>query len=63
MPKNQTKRESPKTTLNLSNEKMFEAIKKRAYDIYCKKGCATGQDLTDWLEAEKEIKKEFNLYR
>jgi hypothetical protein len=61
MSKNQTKKEAQKGALNLSNEKVFEAIKKRAYDIYCKRGCTNGCDLNDWLEAEKETKKEFRF--
>lgn len=50
-----------KSALNISNDKLFELIKKRAYDIYCRKGHSHGHDMKDWLEAEKQVKKELGL--
>lgn len=52
-----------KSTLNVSNEKVFEAIRKRAYDLYCKRGYTNGNDMKDWLEAEKQVKREMGLSR
>lgn len=49
--------------LNISNEKMFEAIRKRAYELYCKRGYSHGNDMNDWLQAEKEIKRQMGLMR
>jgi hypothetical protein len=31
------------------------AIERRAYELYCARGCADGHDLDDWLAAEKEL--------
>lgn len=32
-----------------------EQIRLRAYDIYLARGATTGNELTDWLQAEKEL--------
>lgn len=31
------------------------AIERRAYELYCARGCADGHDLDDWLAAEREL--------
>ena len=56
------KRGSP-STLNVSNDKVFEMIRQRAYDMYCKRGRTNGNDFNDWVEAEKQVKKELGLRR
>jgi hypothetical protein len=33
-------------------------IERRAYEIYLERGSEPGQDLDDWLQAEREIKNE-----
>ena len=30
-------------------------IARRAYELYLERGCANGQDLDDWLRAEREL--------
>lgn len=32
-----------------------EEIAKRAYEIYVRRGGAQGQDVADWLQAEREL--------
>ena len=49
--------------LDISNEKVFEAVRKRAYELYCKRGYQHGSDFSDWVEAEKQVKKEMGLTR
>jgi hypothetical protein len=44
-----TKKEDKPTNLQ-------EKIQKKAYELFEKRGCLSGDDLTDWLEAEKIIK-------
>ena len=34
-----------------------EKIQKKAFELYLKRGGNHGQDLSDWLKAENEIKK------
>lgn len=41
------KQNSPK------QDKFNEAVRKIAYELYEKRGCAAGNDLSDWFEAEK----------
>ena len=33
-------------------------IARRAYDLYCSRGGADGQDVADWLEAERQLSKD-----
>lgn len=35
-----------------------EAIARRAYEIYQKRGCGNGNELDDWLEAERQLREE-----
>jgi hypothetical protein len=30
-------------------------IAKRAFEIYCERGCRDGYDMQDWLQAEREL--------
>lgn len=30
-------------------------IAKRAFEIYCERGCQDGYDVQDWLQAEREL--------
>lgn len=52
-----------KSKLNISNDKLFESVRKRAYELYCKRGYKNGHDMHDWLEAERQVKREFGLSR
>lgn len=51
------------SSLNMSNEKLFETIRKRAYELYCKSGYQNGNDRNHWFEAERQVKKELGLTR
>jgi hypothetical protein len=33
-------------------------IARRAYELYLERGCADGEDLNDWLRAERELHAE-----
>jgi len=32
-----------------------ERIRQRAYELYVARGCASGSEMDDWLQAEEEI--------
>ena len=32
-------------------------IAKRAFELYCERGCQDGSDVEDWLQAERELQK------
>jgi hypothetical protein len=31
-------------------------VARRAYELFCARGCAHGSDLDDWLQAEREVR-------
>ena len=33
-----------------------EQIRLRAYELYVQRGCASGSEVDDWLQAEEEIR-------
>ena len=37
----------------------YEEIQRRAYEIYIERGGIHGQDLEDWLQAERELKANY----
>jgi Protein of unknown function (DUF2934) len=47
-----TKKSSARTIRHRPTE---EEIRNRAYDIYLQRGSAQGNDLDDWLKAEREL--------
>lgn len=42
-------------------EELTQRIRKRAQEIYEQRGCAAGHELENWLEAERQVKKELRL--
>jgi len=45
-------KERPKKTLPLE-----ERIRRRAYELYVRRGNESGSELDDWLQAEDEIRR------
>ena len=43
---------------SMFGESISDKIRKRAQELFEKRGSAPGDALTDWLEAEKQIKSE-----
>jgi hypothetical protein len=35
-------------------------IAKRAFELYCERGCQDGRDVEDWLQAERELQEAAN---
>jgi hypothetical protein len=33
-----------------------DEVARRAFDLYCARGCEDGHDLDDWLLAEREVR-------
>jgi hypothetical protein len=44
-------------TLQAENSDASQEIKKCAYDLFQRRGCLPGNDLSDWFEAEKRVKQ------
>jgi hypothetical protein len=45
----------------ISREEFMQLVQKKAYDIYEERGCKTGNDLEDWLNAERLVKEELGV--
>jgi hypothetical protein len=39
----------------------LEEVKKGAYDLFLQRGSTHGNDLEDWLKAEKKIKQKYGI--
>ena len=46
------------TSRSMGSEPSEEDIRLRAYQRYLERGAGDGQDFDDWLEAERELKKQ-----
>jgi len=46
----------------IAKDKIRDVVQKKAYELYQKRGCTPGNDLADWLEAEKLVKEELRGY-
>lgn len=40
---------------------LLHSIQKRAYEIYQARGGEPGREMEDWLKAENDIKRHFNI--
>lgn len=56
-----TKKVVEESTIPITPEQLQEEIRKRAREIFLERGDASGDALTDWLQAEKEIRKKYNI--
>jgi hypothetical protein len=50
-----------KTKSKIDPEQLEAEIHKRAHEIFLERGEKEGDALSDWLQAEQEIKKKYNL--
>lgn len=44
-----------------SNNDLREEIRRLAEEIYIKRGGSPGDELSDWLAAEKEVKRKYGI--
>lgn len=44
-----------------SNEQVFNEIAKLAYQLYIDRGYEHGNDMEDWLRAERIVKARYNI--
>jgi hypothetical protein len=45
----------------VSREEFMQLVHQKAYEIYEKRGCVAGNDLEDWLNAEKQVKEDLKI--
>ena len=53
--------ESKAVMVNQSGDVTDSNIARRAFEIYCQRGCQHGHDLDDWLQAERELRRIVNV--
>jgi hypothetical protein len=53
-------RKEEKGSALLFGESITERIRRRAQELYEKRGCVPGNDWADWFEAERQVKAELN---
>ncbi len=54
-------REKSKPRPVIGREELEQRIRERAYHIYLNRGCSGGCEREDWLEAERQVKKELRI--
>jgi len=45
----------------VSREEFMQLVQKKSYELYEKRGCQLGNDLEDWLNAERLVKEDLGL--
>ena len=48
-------------TCKVGENELFSKIQQKSYEIYAKRGYSHGSDWKDWLDAEKQVKKELGV--
>lgn len=48
-------------TSGMTAENMSEFIRQRAYQLFENRGRKSGHELDDWVQAEREIRKQYGL--
>jgi len=46
-----------KTETSISQDQLTDMIRKKAYELYAKRGKKPGHDMDNWLEAERIVKQ------
>jgi hypothetical protein len=45
----------------VSREEFMQLVQKKAYEMYEKRGCKSGNDLEDWLTAERLVNEDLGI--
>ena len=45
----------------VSREEFMQLVQKKAYELYEERGCQSGNDLEDWLNAERLVKEDLGI--
>jgi len=44
-----------------SKEEFMQLVQKKAYELYEERGCQAGNDLEDWITAERLVKEDLGI--
>ena len=50
-------RKSTNKEMSIPHDQLADMIRKKAYELYEKRGKKSGRDMDNWLEAERTIKQ------
>jgi len=59
--KTAVKKNSAKRSKFYSAEEIYQLIQDKAYTLYCKRDKSNGDQTSDWLIAENQVKKELRI--
>ncbi len=45
----------------VSREEFMQLVQKKAYDLYEERGCQPGNDLENWINAERLVKEDLGI--
>ena len=51
------RKDTNKTEMSMPQDQLADMIRKKAYELYEKRGKKQGRDMDNWLEAEKIVKQ------
>ena len=57
MAKKSTNNASSGSGISIPQDQLSDMIRKKAYELYAKRGKKPGHDMDNWLEAERMIKQ------
>jgi sRNA-binding carbon storage regulator CsrA len=57
---NRVRLDEPKAR-RVSREEFMQLVQKKSYELYEKRGCQPGNDLEDWLNAERLVKEDLGV--
>ena len=52
-----TNKASSNSSTSIPQDQLTDMIRKKAYELYEKRGKKSGQDMNNWLEAERIVKQ------
>jgi hypothetical protein len=47
----------PTSASSMGEVNLTADVAKRAFELYCERGCQDGHDVEDWLQAERECRE------
>ena len=57
MARKSTNKTSSNASMSIPQDQLTDMIRKKAYELYEKRGKKQGRDMDNWLEAERMIKQ------
>ena len=52
---------SKEKKMSITETELSALVERRAYELFCKRGCSHGDNHADWYIAEKEVKRKLKI--